>query len=199
MLVGQGFDWIRLHQYHQKRVGAYLCTADFSGSARTRQFPMSAQKNIEWLRHRTEQYRSNANDTCEAIEDFEEVEKLGQGFTSADPLGEVDIGDGITPRPTYVNKNLPFEHKCALIELLKEYVDCFAWNYIEMPGLSRELVEHRLPIKYGFRPYKQPARRFNLDIHYRVKEEVERLLEANFIRPCRYAEWVSNIVPTSAI
>jgi hypothetical protein len=24
-----------------------------------------------------------------------------------------------------------------------------------MPGLSRELVEHRLPIKAGFRPYKQ--------------------------------------------
>jgi hypothetical protein len=24
---------------------------------------------------------------------------------------------------------------------------------------------------------------------------VERLLDAGFIRPCRYAEWVSNIVP----
>jgi hypothetical protein len=28
-----------------------------------------------------------------------------------------------------------------------------------------------------------------------VKKEVERLLDANFIRPCRYAEWISNIVP----
>jgi hypothetical protein len=28
-----------------------------------------------------------------------------------------------------------------------------------------------------------------------VKKEVERLIEANFIRPCRYAEWISNIVP----
>jgi hypothetical protein len=28
-----------------------------------------------------------------------------------------------------------------------------------------------------------------------VKREVERLIEANFIRPCRYAEWISNIVP----
>ena len=156
---------------------------------------MSVQKNIEWLRHRTERYRSNTNDTYEVIEDFEEVEKLGQGFTSADPLEEVDIADKVTPRPTYVNKNLSSEHKCALIELLKEYINCFTWNYIEMPGLSRELVEHRLPIKSGFRPYKQPARRFNPDIHDRVKDEVERLLEAGFIRPCRYAEWVSNIVP----
>ena len=64
-----------------------------------------------------------------------------------------------------------------------------------MPGLSRELVEHRLPIKPGFRPYKQPARRFNPEIHDQVTEEVERLLEASFIRPCQYADWVSNIVP----
>jgi hypothetical protein len=28
-----------------------------------------------------------------------------------------------------------------------------------------------------------------------VKKEVERLIEANFIRSCRYAEWSSNIVP----
>jgi hypothetical protein len=33
-----------------------------------------------------EQYQSTTNDMCEAIEDFDEVEKLGQGFSSADPL-----------------------------------------------------------------------------------------------------------------
>jgi hypothetical protein len=99
----------------------------------------------------------------------------------ADPLEEIDIGDGTTPRPTFVNKNMSLEHKDAIIKLLKDYVDCFAWNYYEMPSLSQELVEHRLPIKSGFRPYKQPARRFNLIIHDRVKEEVERLLKAGFI------------------
>jgi hypothetical protein len=54
------------------------------------------------------------NGMCEAIEDFEEVEKLGKGFSSTDPL----------------------EHKDAIIKLLKEYVDYFAWNYREMPGLN---------------------------------------------------------------
>jgi hypothetical protein len=28
-----------------------------------------------------------------------------------------------------------------------------------------------------------------------MKKEIERLIEANFIRPCRYADWISNIVP----
>jgi hypothetical protein len=124
------------------------------------------------------------NDMCEAIEDFDEVEKLGQGFSSVDPLEEIDIEDGITPRPTFVNKNMSLEHKDVIIKLLRYYVDRFTWNYHEMPVLSREFVEHQLPIKTGFRPYKQPTRRFNPIIHDRVKEEVERLLDVGFIQPC---------------
>jgi hypothetical protein len=86
---------------------------------------MSTQKNIKWLRHCTEQYWSTTNDMCEAIEDFDEVEKLGQDFSSADPLEEIDIGDRITPRPTFVNKNMSLEHKDAIIKFLRDYVDCF--------------------------------------------------------------------------
>jgi hypothetical protein len=122
---------------------------------------MSTQTNVQWLWHLTEQYRSITNDMCEAIEDFDEVEKLGHSFSLADPLEEIDIGDGTTPRPTFVNKNMSLEHKYSIIKLLRNYIDCFAWNYREMSGLSRELVEHRLPIKTGFMPYKEPARKFN--------------------------------------
>jgi hypothetical protein len=65
-----------------------------------------------------------------------------------------------------------------------------------MPGLDRSIVEHRLPIKPGFKPYKQPPRKIYKDeVLADVKKEVQRLIEANFIRPCRYAEWISNIVP----
>ena len=84
------------------------------------------------------------------IEEFKDLDKLGQGFTSADPLDKVDLGDGTVPRPTYVNRNLKADSRNKLIGLLREYSDCFAWNYTEMPGLSRDLVEHRLPIKPSF-------------------------------------------------
>jgi hypothetical protein len=63
-----------------------------------------------------------------------------------------------------------------------------------MHRLSRELVEHRLPIKADFRPYKQGARNFKPEIVGRVTEEVDQLLQAGFIQPCHYADWVSNIV-----
>jgi hypothetical protein len=83
------------------------------------------QKNIEWLRHRMEQYQSITHNMCEAIEVFDEVEKFGQGFSSVDPLEEIDIGDGITPWLTLINKNMALEHKDAIIKLLRDYVDCF--------------------------------------------------------------------------
>jgi hypothetical protein len=63
-----------------------------------------------------------------------------------------------------------------------------------MLGLSRELIEHWLPIIASFRPYKQGAQNFKPEIIGRVKEEVDRLLQVGFIQPCCYADWVSNIV-----
>ncbi|KAK1696972.1 hypothetical protein QYE76_013669 [Lolium multiflorum] len=121
--------------------------------------------------------------------------KLGYGFTSADELEEVDIGPGDKPRPTFISKKLDPHLRSQMIALLKEYPDCFAWDYTEMPGLDKSIIEHRLPLKKGFRPFQQRARQMKADILEEVKKEVEKMLTAGFIRPCRYAEWISNIVP----
>ena len=86
----------------------------------------SDRSNTEWLQQRIEHYRDKTNDMYEAIEDMGNLDKLGQGFTSADPLEKVDIGDGSIPKPTSVNANLSDDCKADLIKLLKEYVDCFA-------------------------------------------------------------------------
>ena len=64
-----------------------------------------------------------------------------------------------------------------------------------MPGLSCELVEHRLPIKHGFRTHKQHMCSFNSIIYNCTKEGINQLLEADFFKPCKYVAWVSNIVP----
>jgi hypothetical protein len=104
-----------------------------------------------------------------------------------DALEEIDISNGSVKWPTYV--------KGVVCELLKGSIDCFACDYMEMPSLDWGIVEHSLPIKQGFRPYRQPARSFNTEVMVKVKEEIKRLLKAGFIQLCRYAKWVSNIMP----
>jgi hypothetical protein len=70
--------------------------------------------------------RSSNSSVGNMIEEFRNLDKLGQEFTSADPLEEIDIGDGKTPRPTFVNKTLETDPRDEMIGLLKEYSDCFA-------------------------------------------------------------------------
>src|SRR6185437_12391553 len=71
----------------------------------------SDRSNAEWLQQRLDQYQVHTNDMYVAIEDSDDLDKLGQGFTSADPLEKVDIGDGTIARPTFVNKILSAEYK----------------------------------------------------------------------------------------
>ena len=105
------------------------------------------------------------------------------------------MGDDDDKRPTFISTLLSDNFTSALIALLKEYKDCFAWDYHEMPGLSRNLVEHRLPMKQGCRPMKQSPRRFVLEVVLKIKDEVEKLLKVKFIRTTRYVDWLSNVVP----
>ena len=116
--------------------------------------------------------------------DFTGDGKLGYGFTSADNLEEVDIGPGDKPRPTFISKRLDPILREQMIALLKEYRDCFAWDYTEMLGLDRNIVEHRLPLKKGFQPFQQPARQMKAEVLEEVKKEVQKMLDAGFIRPC---------------
>jgi hypothetical protein len=111
---------------------------------------MLVSKDLEWLSKWTAKYHPYMDDAMGVVEDLDELGKLGQGFSSIDHLEQVDIGDGVVPRPTYVSVHINMNQKQEIIELLKVYTSYFAWDYTEMPGLSRELIEHRLQNKAGF-------------------------------------------------
>jgi hypothetical protein len=133
-----------MHSYVDKnfilvKSGCYsarVYKASFQSSVRQCNVLVSTQKKVEWLRHRMDQYRSTTNEMCKAIEDFDEVEILGQGFTSANPLEEIDIGDEITPRLTFVNKNMSLEHKDTIIKLIKDLLIVSSRVIVKCPVLT---------------------------------------------------------------
>ena len=75
------------------------------------------------------------------------------------------------------------EEKQNFVELLREHSDVFAWKYEYMPGLNPEMVCHALNIIPGSKLVKQPRRNFHPTVEVQIKEEVEKLLAAVFIRP----------------
>ena len=56
-------------------------------------------------------------------------------------------------------------------------------------------MEHYLPIKPEFHPFQQPPRKMSKEVELKVKEEIEKLLKAKFIKLTRYVQWLTNIIP----
>nr|BBF89922.1 putative GAG-POL precursor, RIRE2 [Oryza sativa f. spontanea] len=63
-----------------------------------------------------------------------------------------------------------------------------------MPGVPREVIEHRLAVRPGAKPIRQKVRRQAPERQAFIREEVARLLEAGFIREVIYPEWLANPV-----
>jgi hypothetical protein len=82
----------------------------------------------------------------------------------------------------------------AYKEMIEEFNDVFDWSYKNLKGIFPDVVEHRIPLIPGARPIRQKERRMNPQLQLLVKAELERLLEAGFIRPVEITDWVSPMV-----
>jgi len=63
-----------------------------------------------------------------------------------------------------------------------------------MPGVLRELAEHKLDLNPGSKLVKQRLRRFSPDKKATIKKEITKLLAAGFIREILHPVWLANPV-----
>ena len=70
----------------------------------------------------------------------------------------------------------------------------FAWQPSDMPGVPRELAEHKLKIYPNAKPIKQKLHKFSNEKKEAIRLEVARLKVAGFIREVFHPEWVANPV-----
>ena len=63
-----------------------------------------------------------------------------------------------------------------------------------MPGIPRNLAEHSLKVHKDARPVKQAMRRFSGPKRDEISREIDRLLNAKFIREIKDSGWVANPV-----
>ncbi|XP_058192084.1 uncharacterized protein LOC131309473 [Rhododendron vialii] len=94
-----------------------------------------------------------------------------------------------------IGSTLFAEERQALISLLKEFVNVFAWSHADMPGIDSKIVEHRIPLHPDAKPVKQKLRRMRPDWVLKIKEEVTKQINARFLMVTEYPQWVANIVP----
>ncbi|KAL0400130.1 UNVERIFIED_CONTAM: Transposon Ty3-G Gag-Pol polyprotein [Sesamum radiatum] len=81
-----------------------------------------------------------------------------------------------------------------LVQFLKANSDVFAWTVGDLEGINPKVMTHKLNVNPTFRPVRQKKRSFGTEKNEIIKEEVEKLLTAGYIRPVQYLEWLANVV-----
>ena len=107
----------------------------------------------------------------------------------------VDLGTGSGKWEVKIGMGMTAPVREELMALLKNYQDIFSWPYQDMPSLSSDIVQHRLPLNPECSPVKQKLTRMKPETSLKIKEEVKKQFDAGFLAVARYPEWVANIVP----
>ena len=89
-------------------------------------------------------------------------------------LEVINVGTEQDKRELKIRTLITTEERCSLTSLLQEYMDVFAWSYIDMPDLDIDIVEHIVPLIEGCKPVKQKLRRTRPDIPLKVKAEIKK-------------------------
>jgi hypothetical protein len=63
-----------------------------------------------------------------------------------------------------------------------------------MPGVPRELAEHKINVNEGSKPINQWLRTFSPDKKEAIKKEITKLMTARFIREILHPDWLANPV-----
>ncbi|GKU96467.1 hypothetical protein SLEP1_g9699 [Rubroshorea leprosula] len=107
---------------------------------------------------------------------------------------EVQINDRDPSRKTQIGTKLSSEERAELIAFLWANNDVFAWTSADMPGIPTSVFQHKLSTNPLKKPVAQKRRLFGGERLKVIKEEVEKLLQAGFVRRVDYCEWVANPV-----
>ncbi|XP_059664192.1 uncharacterized protein LOC132309961 [Cornus florida] len=93
-------------------------------------------------------------------------------------------------RTTRVGERLVEEEKQELVDFLSQNADVFAWSHLDMPRIDPSVSCHSLNVNPNAKPVKQKQRRFAPERNRIIAEEVDKLLDAGFVREVYYPDWL---------
>ena len=109
-------------------------------------------------------------------------------------LETITLTEGEITKTTGRGTTLSPEMRTKLVQFLKENLDVFAWSHEDMPGVSPEVIQHKLNMNPERKPVQQRRRVFAPERNQAITEEVSKLLTVGFIREMYYPDWLANIV-----
>ncbi|XP_077226311.1 uncharacterized protein LOC143859516 [Tasmannia lanceolata] len=109
-------------------------------------------------------------------------------------LTKIPLFPGSDKQTVQIGSLLSGKLKTDLVDFLKTNSDILDWSASDMQGIPSDVAVHKLNVDPNSKPVKQKKRNFSTERQKHIKEEVDKLLDAKFIREIRYPEWLANVV-----
>jgi hypothetical protein len=93
-----------------------------------------------------------------------------------------------------ISQDLTSRQETELLSFLDKNSDVFAWKTSNLMGVSKDVIEHKLQVNPSMKPRKQRLHKMLDKKAPSTKVEVQRLLDAGFIREVHYPSWLANVV-----
>ena len=78
---------------------------------------------------------------------IEEIEE-----EKVEALETMELVDEEPMKTTRVGTTMSVDMKKKLVQFLKENLDIFAWSHEDMPGISLEIIQHKLDVDLKKKP-----------------------------------------------
>ena len=109
-------------------------------------------------------------------------------------LEDIPLEEGNPEKFIRIGTSMKEKTKQDLIQFLREIIDVFAWSHEDMLGINPSVITHRLNVYPSSKPVHQKKRVFASEKDNAIKEEVQKLTTAQFIREVYYPDWLANVV-----
>ena len=104
------------------------------------------------------------------------------------------MGTNKNPKCILISYDLTPEERKTFERILTKIKVVFAWSYKEIPCLDRDITEHHIPIYPEARPIKQKLCGLRPEWEKKIREEIAKQIQVNFLEVVDYPQWFAHIV-----
>lgn len=87
-----------------------------------------------------------------------------------------NIGTKQDPKVVKLAKGVPKENKQRYMDIFKRYMDVFSWSYVDLKTFDIAIIQHKIPLKRGVKPYNQNLGKINPMLLPLSEKEVRKFL-----------------------
>ena len=95
---------------------------------------------------------------------------------------------------TRIGTSMKDEMKQDVVQFPRKSIDVFPWSHEDMPGIDPSIMTHQLNVYPSSKLVRQKKRVFAPEWDHAIKEDVQKLTTAQFIREVYYPDWLANVV-----